>query len=125
MVEIESLIGKLSELQSPDNSSAKNITKQISNWETVLENYRDHNIDRTKMFSAEDIVLNKIVNSFHAWQNGIVNDDDLYLIIRDSLNKAMFISAGAGDIKSIHDELTAENEEEAKDFNTVVSIYYI
>jgi hypothetical protein len=82
--EIEQIISQLQvslrsttvNLNVNGNTTAQ-IKKQISNWQTVLANYREHNSELTPIFSVENIMFTNITRAFNAWTKGIITDSDL------------------------------------------------
>ena len=72
--EIELIVQKLEEklsdvntVEGRDDDGAAlmaNISRQVTNWNTVLQNYRNHTKDSVEMFHAEREQFNKLVNSY-------------------------------------------------------------
>ena len=71
VMEIEMIVNKLNSVAV--NAAAKDaimLNKLISNWNTVLNNYRSHNSDLTSMFSAEALQFSDVVKQFQIYQQG-------------------------------------------------------
>ena len=89
--EIEQIVSQLNSALSSDtintatNETAAEIVaqiqKQISNWETVLSNYRQHNADLTPMFTVENIMFLNMTKAFNQWNQGIISDSDLVGVV--------------------------------------------
>ena len=82
--EIEQIISQLnialqnSTINFGDSAEiAKQIRKQVSNWETVLSNYREHNSDLTPMFTIDNIMYLNMAKAYAQWNAGIISDSDL------------------------------------------------
>ena len=78
VIEIEILIDKMTILlsgkQSEDN--LVRLSKQISNWNTVLSNYREHNVKTVSMFSEATRQFIDVVTAFGKFQTGQYSIDD-------------------------------------------------
>ena len=97
MIEIEVIVDKLSSLvpyATPDD--AIRLNKLITNWNTVLSNYRSHNTDLTSMFSAEALQFSQAVNMFKAYQQGQMDAQDFASAVANTLDGVLdfpFIAA--------------------------------
>lgn len=78
VIEIEDIIRKLSKIvddltsvnATPANvDAASKLLKQISNWKTVLFNYRAHNDEKTALFSADQKLFNSMSAAFNDFQD--------------------------------------------------------
>ena len=71
VIEIEILINKLTALvSSSDAADAFKLSKQISNWNSVLASYRAHNSEVVDMFTANTMQFNDIISQFKSFQEG-------------------------------------------------------
>lgn len=76
VIEIEDIISQLARISkalavsaTADDISAKlKIDKQMTNWKTVLSNYRGHNEDLTAMFTAEQRQFNDLAAQYKLWK---------------------------------------------------------
>ena len=77
------------------------LRKQVSNWETVLSNYRKHNSDLTSMFTVDNIMYLNMAKAYAQWDKGIISDSDLVGAI-DGSNTADddFLGKASADIQS-------------------------
>ena len=77
-IEIEILIDKLTTLLGGKQSEENllKLYKQISNWKTVLSNYREHNSYTVSMFSASTRQFIDVVTAFGKFQTGQYSIDD-------------------------------------------------
>ena len=71
------LIGKLTNIASSlSGSDLTNIEKQISNWQTVLRNYRAHNDDLTQIFSADNNLFMAMLKSYQQFASSGISESD-------------------------------------------------
>ncbi len=75
VVEIEQIIVQL-QLVALVDTAANNASlhKQISNWKTVLTNYRAHHSNLTTMFTEEMILYSDLVNKVAAFESDMRSD---------------------------------------------------
>ena len=81
VVEIEMIVDKLASLvpYASANDAIK-LNKTIENWNTVLNNYRSHNVGLTEMLSAESQQFIDVVNQFKEYR-ATENDPTNFLSI--------------------------------------------
>ena len=90
VMEIEVIVDKLTTLVPNANAKdATKLNKLISNWNTVLSNYRAHNANLTAMFSAESMQFAAAVKAFKAYQSGQLDAQDFASAIMNTLDGAM------------------------------------
>ena len=94
VMEIEDLIVQLTKVKSDGVSSgsisaeaASNLDKQISNWQTVLTNYRAHNDDLTSLFTADELLFINVTQAYAKFQQGSISDEDTVKALESIVSK--------------------------------------
>ena len=99
VIEIEILISKLSALvSSTDQQDASRLTKQISNWNTVLATYREHNSALTATFSANTAQFQSVITQFKSFQQGQLSLDDFVAALDTNDYPSEAFTVGTGTI---------------------------
>ncbi len=66
---IDRLIYKVDSAEDDNDPNLLKLSNQITNWETVLSNYRTHNEDMFAMFTFEDLQYRKMVSMFSKFKD--------------------------------------------------------
>ena len=88
VMEIEMIVHKLSYLlnQNITAADASKLNKLISNWNSVLSDYRSHNTDLTSMFSANTMQFNSAVKHFNDFRTGQLDAQDFASAVANTLD---------------------------------------
>ena len=101
VIEIEDIINRLTrirnDLVSNDNNPiieklsgdqstvVAQLNKQLDNWNTVLTNYRSHNLDIYSAFSQEKAIVQALMQTYQTWQTNIVGNGELQSFVTSEL----------------------------------------
>ncbi len=87
VVEIEVIVNRLSALVPyAEGADGQKIERLISNWNTVLSNYRSQNTNLTAMFSAETQQFMAVVKQFNAFKAGQLDAQDFASAVANTLD---------------------------------------
>ena len=73
----------------------KKLEDRITNWRTVLDNYRKHNNDVVTMFNAEDVQFGGIVSMYNSFLDGGISAADVKSAVDDPTRGA-YLSSEVG-----------------------------
>ena len=90
------MINKLTKLRRDSQTgdvvgAAPDLSRLITNWQSILNTYRTHTRSESELFSQETLQLEKFVNSYSQWESGMMSNEDLVAVL-DSVNDRLFPS---------------------------------
>ena len=91
-------------VSSTDQQDATKLTKQISNWNTVLTTYREYNSALTEAFSANTAQFQSVITQFKSFQQGQVSLNDFISALDTNAYANDSFTLGTGTISDfMHD----------------------
>ena len=86
--EIEQIVNSLNSKINVNttDTAVPQLRKQVSNWQTVLSNYRQHNTDTSTLMSMETSLLQRMVSSYNSWTNSPSSDSSYRAVLDKSIN---------------------------------------